>query len=69
MIFEETINKYKNEVEAAINQLYVKAFENQVYDTNLLLVLENGLKKEHNEATIKRLGISPSFSGYYCNWV
>lgn len=59
MLFEETINEYKDEVETAVGQLYEKAYQNQVYDTDLLLVLENGLKKDYDEATLKRLKMSP----------
>jgi hypothetical protein len=59
MLFEETINKYKDEVEKAIDQLFVEAFKNQVNKTDLLLVLENGLKKDYPESSLKRLKISP----------
>ena len=59
MLFEETINEYKDEVETAVGQLYDKAYQNQAHDTDLLLVLENGLKKDYHKATLERLKISP----------
>jgi len=59
VLFEETLNSHKDEVEAAVDQLYEKAFQNQVCKTDLLLVLENGLKKDYNQATLSRLKISP----------
>ena len=59
MLFEEIINKYSNEVEEAVDQLFHEAHKNQVNETDLLLVLENGIKKEYPESTLKRLKISP----------
>jgi len=59
MLFEETINEYKDEVETAVGQLYDKAYQNQMHETDLLLVLENGLKKDYDQATLKRLKMSP----------
>lgn len=63
MLFEETINKYKDIVETAIDQLFVEAYKNQVNETDLLLVLENGLKKEYSDTTIKRLNPTPYHIG------
>lgn len=57
MLFEETLNNYKDEVEAAVGQLFDKAFNCQVNKTDLLLVLENGLKKDYYASTLKRLKI------------
>jgi len=59
MLFEETINKYKDKVETAVGQLYDKAYQNQMHNTDLLLVLENGLKKNYDQATLERLKMSP----------
>jgi hypothetical protein len=55
MLFEETINLYQDQVEAAVDQLYERAFKNQVAENDLLLVLENGLKNDYSEAQLKRL--------------
>lgn len=63
MLFEETIIKYHDEVEAAVDQLFIQAFQNQVHENDLLLVLENGLKKEYSEATLKRLNTTPYHIG------
>lgn len=63
MLFEETINKCKDEVAAAVDQLYDLAYQNQINENDLLLVLENGLKKEYDEATLKRLKITPYHIG------
>ncbi len=63
MLFEETINKYKDEVASAVDQLYDSAYQYQVNENDLLLVLENGLKKEYDEATLKRLKITPYHIG------
>lgn len=59
MLFKETLNNHKDEVEAAVDQLFDKAFNCQVNKTDLLLVLENGLKKDYSASTLKRLKISP----------
>lgn len=59
MFFEETISAYKEVVESAVDELYDTAFSNQVNENDLLLVLENGLRKDYNEVTLKRLNISP----------
>lgn len=63
MLFEDTINLYKDEVEAAVDQLYEMAYKNQVFDTDLLLVLENGLKQDYDEDTKKRLKTTPYHIG------
>jgi hypothetical protein len=59
MLFEETINLYQDQVEAAVDQLYDIAFKNQVAENDLLLVLENGLKNDYDKAQLKRLKSSP----------
>ncbi|MCJ7449937.1 MAG: hypothetical protein MUO72_19870 [Bacteroidales bacterium] len=63
MLFEETINKFKDKVAAAVDQLYDSAYKSQVNENDLLLVIENGLKKEYDEATLKRLKIAPYHIG------
>lgn len=55
MLFEETINLYQDQVEAAVDQLFEIAFKNQVAENDLLLVLENGLKNDYSEAQLKCL--------------
>jgi len=64
MLFRENFIKFKIEVKAAVDQLFKKAFQNQVYETDLLLVLENGMKKEYDEATLKQLNILPYQIGH-----
>ncbi|MGA1976726.1 MAG: hypothetical protein ABSG89_02605 [Bacteroidales bacterium] len=63
------MNSYKDEVEYAIDQLYEMAYKNQVSETDLLLVLENALKNDYDEATLKRLKssqyqIGPDYIGF-----
>lgn len=63
MLFEETLAQYKNEVKQAVDELFSKAFSNQINETDLLLILENGLKLEYPPETLKRLNITPYFIG------
>lgn len=63
MIFEETLQFYKDSVKKAVAELFRKAFINQVNDTDLLLVLENGLKQDYTIEQLKRLKITPYFIG------
>jgi hypothetical protein len=59
MIFDETLQAYKDPVKKAVSELFRKAYRNQVNDTDLLLVLENGLKQDYSEEQLKRLKITP----------
>ena len=42
MVYIETLKKYSNEVESAVDELFTQAFQNQKYDTDLLIVLIHG---------------------------
>ncbi len=57
MLFEETIEKYDNEVKSAVDELFAKAYSHQSNDTDLLLVLMNALKTDYPPETLKRLDI------------
>ena len=63
MIFEETLQTYKDSVKKAVGELFRKAYSNQVNDTDLLLVLENGLKQNYSQEQLARLKITPYFIG------
>jgi hypothetical protein len=45
MIFEETLNQYNSYVKEAVEELFLNSYTNQQHDTDLLLILQNGLKK------------------------
>ena len=55
MLFEETIEKYDDEVKNAVDELFAKAYSFQQNDTDLLLVLLNALKTNYPPDTLKRL--------------
>jgi hypothetical protein len=63
MIFEEILQTYKDSVKKAVAELFKNAFKNQVNDTDLLLVLENGFKQDYSQDQLKRLKITPYFIG------
>jgi hypothetical protein len=59
MLFEETFSQYDEEIKIAVEELFLKAFSNQKNETDLLLILENGLKQDYSQEDLKRLGITP----------
>jgi hypothetical protein len=59
MLFKETLLQYEDYVKDATKELFDVAFSNQVHETDLLLVLENGLKQNYSQETLERLKISP----------
>jgi hypothetical protein len=59
MIFEETLQEYDEYVKEAVDELFLKAFLNQKYETDLLLVFQNALKNNIDETTLERLNITP----------
>jgi len=59
MIFEEIIHQYNDGIKEAVDELLINAYENQKNNTDLLLVLQNGLKKDYPVETLERLNITP----------
>lgn len=58
MLFQETLAQYEDTIKEAVKELFETAYSNQINDTDLLLVLENGLKQKYSQETLERLKIS-----------
>jgi hypothetical protein len=68
MLFEETMLQYEDSIKDAVEELFKNAYSNQVNETDLLLVLQNGIKQRYSPETLKRLkttqySIGPDFIG------
>jgi hypothetical protein len=53
----------KPTVRQAVEELFSQAFNNQIHETDLLLILENGLRLEYPPETLERLNMTPYFIG------
>src|SRR5690554_3571866 len=58
MLLQKNIDKYKQTVKQAINELFDVAFTNQKFENDLVLILANGTKNNYPEETLKRLKIT-----------
>ena len=58
MLRKENIEKYNNEVQIAIGELWEMAFENQKNENDLALIIANGSMNNFSEETLKRLQIT-----------
>lgn len=65
MIFKETLDKFKMEVEEALDELFGAVKTNQTHEQDLLLIEINGFYEEkHNEPEVKkRFNLSPFVFG------